>query len=133
LLKRLISAIAMTSVIAGVVAVASVVPAQAAGGGCNTTTQNGWNVGACSWDNGVDVYGDLYINWPGSSVNCIVYYQLIDLTSGARSTLKADLPCYVGWHGSSRMSKIPGHRYVHRVSVVQNGVTKWSGDSKVTT
>ncbi|MCW3838926.1 hypothetical protein ONA70_02300 [Micromonospora yasonensis] len=75
-----LSAAAITVTAAPVAAQAS--PGPLAGGGC-LTGGSPWNVGVCSSDNGVTVFGDLYINSRGSlGSSCYTYYRLLDTTTG---------------------------------------------------
>ncbi|MEV0006478.1 hypothetical protein AB0H28_29950 [Micromonospora sp. NPDC050980] len=71
-----------------------------AGGGCVTSTQNSWNVGVCSSDNGATVFGDLYVNSRGSlGSSCYVNYKILDIKAGSfvadsgSVKLTADLGC----------------------------------------
>lgn len=108
--------------------------ASAAGGGCNTTTQNGWNVGVCSSDNGVRVSGDLYVNRRGSlGSTCIVKYGIWDENLGGYVQLSPNQSCYLGRHPEIHAPKVPGHRYVNVGIVYVNGAVVFSGESKTTT
>jgi hypothetical protein len=108
-------------------------PAQAAGGGCNTYTRNGWNVGACSSDNGVRVSGDAYINQRGSlGSNCWVRYGIYDETIQDYVALTGKQSCYTGRHPEIHATKVPGHEYRNYVGVVVDNRTVWYDGSWLT-
>lgn len=103
----------MAGALAGVVMVAGLVipasPAMASGGGCKDHIKNGWNVGVCSSDNGVRVYGDFYVNTRGSlGSECYIVVWLMYGTSGDDLGYRTD-GCASGHHPASS-AVMPAYR-----------------------
>jgi hypothetical protein len=110
--------------------------ASAAGGGCTTNSQNGWNIGACQSDDGVHVYADLYVNWQGNlGSSCKIRSEVIDYNTNQNWDF-IYYSCSVGRHGPGSVPKVAGHSYRNCVDVFLNNqwmVTQWTGCSPFTT
>lgn len=101
-----------------------------AGGGCVTSTQNGWNVGVCASDNGATVFGDLYVNSRGSlGSSCYVLYRLLDQNTGTWVASSGNHSCYTGHHPNISAPKVAGHRYLNYGYVYVNGVNVFASTS----
>ena len=105
--------------------------ANAAGGGCITNSQGSWNVGVCSSDNGVRVFGDLYINRRGSlGSRCTVSYELEDMSTDRIVARSGPQTCFLGRHPEISAPKQPGHEYINIARVKVNNRVVWLGSSK---
>jgi hypothetical protein len=117
-------ACAAMTIVAVLGAVLAASPAQAAGGGCNTTTSGyGWNVGVCSGDNGVDITGDFYVNVIGYHTGFCTIYGWQENTSG-QVFHSHYYGCVTGHRVVDSTSVSYGPLRTHvRVEVVTNGTT----------
>lgn len=110
-------------------------PADAAGGGCFPRTGGGFAIGVCSSDNGITVFGDIYIDKLGfTGSSCYVTYQIRDWTTsswvGNSSGRQA---CGLGHYPNVAAGKVAGHMYQNRARVYVNGTKVFEGDSYYTT
>lgn len=101
-----------------------------AGGGCLTTTSNGWNVGVCSASVGSTVYGDLYVNSRGSlGSSCYVKYRLLETTTGTWVADSGNQSCYLGHHPNISAPKRTNQRYRNYGYVYVNGTNVFASVS----
>jgi hypothetical protein len=130
--RALIRVLAALVLVIGAVGLAA--PAQASGGGCYTpASQNGWNIGVCTSDDGVYVYGDFYINTvgTGSGSSCHSYLDIWDATADMNLTGNDWKGCAPGHHtwssvGTGKVKMHAGHKYYAWVDIVWNGWTAFS-------
>ena len=91
--------------------------AYASGGGCATSSQTvkdgtaPWNIGSCSSDDGVNVYGDAYVNVVGYQAGgCNIKLQIIDQNTHLEVAARQD-SCYAGHHPRISARMATGHTY----------------------
>ncbi|SCF46438.1 hypothetical protein [Micromonospora mirobrigensis] len=102
-------------------------PAMAYGGGCTDYSRNGWNVGVCSSDNGIRVYGDIYVNTRGSlGGRCSIVMGLFK--SGGSLVASRTDGCYSGHH-SPISAPMSGGCYYNSFSVNVDGYLRDNGTS----
>jgi hypothetical protein len=132
----LASSLTVVALAAGIVLAPS--PAMASGGGCIDHSNVGWNVGVCSSDNGVSVYGDIYVNRRGSlGSSCYIRFEILqhNVFGWVPITGRTD-GCYAGRH--SRISVRPSSgtftfmEFHTSMRVVVNGATVNNGWSPLT-
>lgn len=135
-LARLVRALVVVVSVAGVLIAARAMPAAAAGGGCSQSpTHSGWQIAVCSSDDGIRVFGNIYINRQGSGVgSCQVEYRLWDVYNvepvGFWSSYQS---CNLGIHPAIYADKKPGIAYRNIAILHINGTPLFSWSSKLTT
>jgi hypothetical protein len=131
LVRKLCIGGAVTSMLTVAMVTGAAPAANAAEGGCNTNSQGSWNVGVCSSDNGVRVFGDVYINRRGSlGSRCTVSYELEDLSTDRIVARSGNQSCFLGRHPAISAPKQPGHAYINTARVKVNNRVVWLYTSK---
>ena len=131
-LARLLGVLALTMSLTGIAMAAEVAPAAAEDGGCSQSpTAQGWQMAVCSSDDGISVFGDIYINSRGSNPDgCRVAYQIWNLNTGRPvGEFSGWNSCYLGHHPNVRAKpKVAGVHYKNIAVLVVNDVTviRWS-------
>lgn len=127
-------AVASSAALLSALSVSGASPAMAAGGGCSTTTQNGWRVATCSSDNGVRVYGDVYIEKQGSLGSlCQLTYYLEQWTAAGWSKIYvATEHCNIGHHPALSTGKAAGVKYRNHSYIYVNQKVVHEGTSYTT-
>ncbi|MGW2398111.1 hypothetical protein ACWCYY_16345 [Kitasatospora sp. NPDC001664] len=129
-MRRILGAVAAVG-LALVGVAGTTVPAEAAGGGCNSYGRT-WRIAVCSSDNGVRVSADVYLNSQGTSGSCYLSYKIWDETDLSWLQSSGSQPCYLGRHPEIHTPKEPKHKYHTYAEVVVDGTPVSLGVSPTT-